>query len=65
MEMETKILRDEFATLKAAIEEAIIKGQKSLAGLGEIPESDLFSDEDFALTSGNAGSGVVGWLDDF
>ena len=63
--METKNLQDEFATLKAAIEEAIIKGQKSLPGLSDIPESDLASNEDFALTCVNTGSGVVGWLDDF
>ena len=63
--METKILQDEFATLKAAIEEAIIKGQKSLADLDDISGSALVSNEDFALTCVNTGSGVVGWLDDF
>ena len=65
MEMETKILQDEFAALKAAIEEAIIKGQKSVAVLSDIPESGLVSNEDFALTYVNAGSAVVGWIDDF
>ena len=50
--------------LKMAIEEAIIKGQKSVAVLSDIPESDLVSDEDFALTRVNAGPGVVGWVDD-
>ena len=63
--MEVKRLQDEFVTLKTAIEEAIIKGQKSVAVLSDIPESDLVSDEDFALTCVNAGSGVVGWADDF
>lgn len=65
MEMEVKRLHDDVITLKTAIEEAIIKGQKSVAVLRDIPESDLVSNEDFALTSVNAGSGVVGWLDDF
>ena len=65
LEMEVKRLQDEFVTLKTAIEEAIIKGQKSVAVLSDIPESDLVSDEDFALTCVNAGSGVVGWADDF
>ena len=65
LEMEVKCLEDEFVTLKMAIEEAIIKGQKSVAVLSDIPESDLVSNEDFALTCVNAGSGIVGWLDDF
>ena len=65
MEMEVKCLQDEFVTLKTAIEEAIIKGQKSVAVLSDIPESDLVSNGDFALTCVNAGSGVVGWIDDF
>jgi hypothetical protein len=65
LEMEVKCLQDEFVTLKTAIEEAIIKGQKSVAVLSDIPESDLVSNEDFALTCVNAGSGIVGWLADF
>ena len=65
MEMETKCLYDDVMTLKTAIEEAIIKGQKSVAVLSDIPDSDLVSNEDFALTCVNAGSGVVGWIDDF
>jgi hypothetical protein len=65
LEMEVKRLYDDVVTLKAVIEEAIIKGQKSVAVLSDIPESPLFSNEDFALTGMNAGSGVVGWLDDF
>jgi len=65
LEMEVKCLQDEFVTLKTAIEEAIIKGQKSVAVLSDIPESDLVSNEDFALTCVNAGSGVVGWVNDF
>ena len=65
MEMEVKRLEDEFVTLKMAIEEAIIKGQKSVAVLSDIPESGLVSKEDFALTYVNTGSGIVGWADDF
>ena len=65
LEMEIKCLEDEFVTLKAAIEEAIIKGQKSVDDLNDIPGSDLVSNEYFALTSMNAGSGVVGWVNDF
>ena len=62
--MEVKRLYDDVMTLKTAIEEAIIKGQKSMAGLNDIPDSGLVSKEDFALTCVNAGSGVVGWVDD-
>jgi hypothetical protein len=65
LEMEVKCLCDDVVTLKTAIEEAIIKGQKSLDALNDIPRSGLVSNEDFALTCVNAGSGVVGWLDDF
>jgi hypothetical protein len=65
LEMEVKYLHDDVMTLKRAIEEAIIKGQKSVAVLTDIPESGLVSNEDFALTCVNAGSGIVGWLDDF
>ena len=65
MEMEVICLYDDVVNLKAAIEEAIIKGQKSLPGLNDIPESDLVSNDDFDLTCVNTGSGVVGWLDDF
>ncbi len=64
LEVEAKRLYDDVITLKMAIEEAIIKGQKSVAVLSDIPESDLVSDEDFALTRVNAGSGIVGWVDD-
>ena len=63
--MEVKCLCDDVVTLKTAIEEAIIKGQKSLDGLNDIPGSGLVSNEDFVLTCVHAGSGVVGWLDDF
>jgi hypothetical protein len=65
LEMEVKRLHEEVVTLKAAIEEAINKGQKSLDDLNDIPRSGLVSSKDFALTHMNPGSGVVGWVDDF
>ena len=63
--MEVKRLHDEVVTLKTAIEEAINKGQKSVDDLNGIPGSGLVSNKDFALTHMNAGSGVVGSVDDF
>jgi hypothetical protein len=69
LEMEVKRLHDEVETLKAAIEaaieEAIKNGQKSADGLDDIPGSPLVSNKDSALTHMNAGSGVVGWVDNF
>jgi hypothetical protein len=65
LEMEVKRLYDDVVTLKTAIEEAIIKGQKSKGDLNDIPEPGLVSNEDFALTCVHAGSGIVGWADDF
>lgn len=65
MEMEGKRLHDEVMILKTAIEEAIREGQKSMDDLNDIPGSGLVSNKDFDLTCVNAGSGVVGWVDDF
>ena len=65
LEMEVKRLYDEVVTLKTAIEEAIIKGQKSMGDLYDISESVLVTHEDSAFTYMTAGSGVVGWVDDF
>jgi hypothetical protein len=64
LEMEVKYLYDEVVTLKTAIEEAIIKGQKSSALVSDIPECGVVCDEDFALTCRDAWPGVVGWIDD-
>jgi hypothetical protein len=61
LEMEVKRLHDDVMTLKTAIEEAIIKGQKSLDNLNDIPEPCLVSNEDFALARTNAGSRTAGW----
>jgi hypothetical protein len=63
--MEVKRLHDEVVTLKEAIEEAIIKGQKSVGDLFDISESVLVTHEDSTFTYMNSGSGVVGWVDDF
>jgi hypothetical protein len=60
LEMELKRLHDEVVTLKAAIEEAINKGQKSVDDVNDIPSSSLVSNEDFTLTHMNAGSEFVG-----
>ena len=65
MKREVKRLHDDVVALKTAIEEAIIKGQNSLAGLNDIPEPGLVSNEDFALARKNTGSRVAGWVDDF
>jgi hypothetical protein len=65
LETEVKYLHDEIMTLKMAIEEAIIKGQKSLDLVSDIPESDTVVDEDFAMSCADAVPGVVGWIDDF
>jgi hypothetical protein len=62
---EVKCLYDDVMTLKMAIEEAIIRGQKSPDLLGDIPRSDVVIDEDFAMTCADAGAGVAGWVDDF
>jgi hypothetical protein len=64
VEMEVKRLYDEVMTLKTAIEEAIIKGQKSVCDLNDIPGSGVVSEEDFARTPVNTSSRIVGWVDD-
>ena len=65
MEIEVKSLYDDVITLKMAIEEAIIKGQKSFGALSDITESGVITDEDLDRTHMNGGSGVVGWVDNF
>ena len=63
--MEAERLQKEFVTLKIAIEEAINKGQKSKADLNDVPGSGLVPNEHFTRAHMNAGSGIVGWVDDF
>ena len=65
LETEVKCLEREVMTLKTAIEEAIMKGQKSLAVFTDVPESSVVFDEDLGLTYRGTGSGVVGTVDDF
>ena len=65
LKTEVKSLYDDVMTLKTAIEEAIMKGQKSFGGLGDIAESVVISDEELDLIDVHWGSGVVGWVDDF
>lgn len=65
LKTEVKSLYDDVMTLKTAIEEAIMKGQKSFGGLGDIAESVVISDEELDLIDVHGGSGVVGWVDDF
>ena len=65
MKTEVKCLEDQIMILKMAIEEAIMKGQKSLDLVNDIPESDVVFDEDSAVTCAEAVPGVVGWVDDF
>jgi hypothetical protein len=64
LEIETKRLQDEFVALKLAIEEAIIKGQRSAGGLREVSGHHLVSEEYSMSTDATAKPGIVGWIDD-
>jgi hypothetical protein len=64
LETEVKCLYDEILTLKVAIEEAIIKGQKAFGALTEATKSGMTADEELDLLDVNRGSGLVGWVDD-
>jgi hypothetical protein len=63
-EMKAKCPYDEVMILKTAIEEAIMKGQKSFGCLGDIPESGAISNEELDPIDVDEGSGVVGWIED-
>jgi hypothetical protein len=63
--MESERLQDDVETLKAAIEEAINKGQKSVDGLSDVHWSGPVSNKKSAPTRTNAGSRTAGWVDDF
>ena len=65
METEVRSLYDDVRTLTMAIEEAIIKGQKCMGGLNDFQGSGQVSNKEFTLRCVQAGSGVVGWLEDF
>jgi hypothetical protein len=64
LETEVKDLYNEVMTLEAAIEKAIVKGQKSFGALSDIIESGMTLDDELDLNSMNRGSGLVGWIDD-
>ena len=65
LETEVKCLEREVITLRMAIEEAILRGQRSVAILDDVPESDVAGNEDSAFTCVNADPGIVGQVDDF
>ncbi len=64
LETEVKCLYDEILALKAAIEEAIVKGQKAFGALTDTTESGMTADEELGLADIKGGSGLVGWVDD-
>ena len=64
MEMEVKYLHDEVLTLKMAIEEAIIKGQKAFGVLTDTRRSGAADDDELDPIDVKGGSGRVGWIDD-
>ena len=65
LEIESERLRDEILILKTAIEEAIIKGQKSINGLYDISEFVMVTHKGSVFNCMDAGSGIVGWVDNF
>jgi hypothetical protein len=64
LETDVKCLYDEVLTLKRAIEEAIIKGQKAFGTLSDSTESGMTADEKLGLIDVKEGSRLVGWVDD-
>lgn len=64
LETEVKYLYDEVLTLKTAIEEAIIKGQKAFGALSDTTKSGMTADEELDLVDVKGGSGPIGWIDD-
>jgi len=65
LETETERPQYEFLTLKAAIEKALKKGYKSIRRPDGIPRLDFVFSKDSVIACMNAGSGTVGWVDDF
>ncbi len=63
LETDVKCLYDEVLTLKTAIEEAIIRGQKAFGTLSGSPESAMTADEELDLADIQQGPGLVGWVD--
>ena len=64
LDTEVKYLYDEVLTLKMAIEEAIIKGQKTFGALTDTTKSGMTADDELDLVELKGGLGLVGWADD-
>jgi hypothetical protein len=64
LEIEAKRLQDEFVILKLALEEAIIKGQRSTSDLGDVSGHTAVSKQCSMPSDATAKPGVVGWIDD-
>jgi len=65
LETESKRLQKQVLLLKMAIEDAIVKRQRSLSCLEDSLDSRVVSKEALLLTCSHKGSQVIGWLDDF
>lgn len=63
LDTEVKYLYDEVLTLKMAIEEAIMKGQKTFGVLTDTTRPDV-ADDELDSVDVKGGSGLVGWVDD-
>jgi hypothetical protein len=64
--MEAKCLCDDVMILRTAIEQAIIKGQKSLTLLSHVPEPTVVSEDEYlGPACADECPGVVGWAEDF
>lgn len=63
MGTDVKCLYDEILTLKTAIEEAIIKGQKAFGTLSDSTESGMTANAELDPVDVIGGSRLVGWVD--
>jgi hypothetical protein len=63
--MELNSFKGEFELLKKVIEEALKAGRDSVDDLTDIPTFGMGLDRGSVMTYTNAGSSVVGWVDDF
>ena len=60
---DVKCLYDEVLTLKTAIEEAIIRGQKAFGTLSDRTESGMTANAELDPVDVIGGSRLVGWVD--
>jgi len=65
LETEAERLQKQVVLLKTAIEDAIVKRQRTLSRLEDNLDSRVVSREALVLTCSHKGSQVIGWLDDF